>query len=167
VPPQGRNKPGPSFYPDFERTICKRFKLQSRSEWNSFGQGYASFVDLWFYKDSVAFRLPLLANKGHHFTGLHVFLSRLGPYFIMCEGSKSWTTRSASSGLPGWAAIDNFVTPEIKMLAAKIDVYLTGEGLVRLHKAGLAEHLPERFAFESNLGDDPMRLFDALFFWQD
>ena len=162
--------PGKSFestYPAVIRDLAGKHKLKSRVEWDSYGQGYASYVDAWFYQDNAGFRLSPPVAGAMNFTGLYVLLCRLAPYYVMGQGAKSWTDGSGSSYLPHFSGVDQFPTQAVKDLAVKADTFLASRGLVRLGNAEVAEELPPEFHFDSNHTDGKPRLFDALFFWND
>lgn len=156
-----------SDYPDIVREIERKFKLQSRVEWDSHGQGYASFVDAWFYQDTPEFRLPSVAKGSHEYLGLYVLLCRAAPYYVIGQGSKSWTDRGGSSYLPSYSGIDVLPSRAVQELSVKVEALLSARGLVRLHPADVAEELPPDLCFDTNLTDGPHRLYDALFFWYD
>ena len=165
APGSGRNIE--STYPELIRVMAREFKLESRVEWDSYGQGYASFVDAWFYQNKPEFQLPALTKGEKRFTGPYVLLCRDAPYFVVGEGAKSWTAKGGSSYLPDFSSIDEFSTRAVRDLSEKLSAYVAERGLVRLHKSDVAEELPEDLHFDTNLADDKHRLFHALFFWYD
>jgi hypothetical protein len=156
-----------SSFPEIVRDLALKFHLESRVEWDSYGQGYASYVDAWFFQDNPAFRLPALSKGEKHYTGLYVLLCRDAPYFVMGEGARSWTDRGGSSYMPGFNGIDDFTSRAVKDVAEKVSAYLSTQGLVRLNQEDMAEELPEDLHFDTNLIDGKHRLYDALFFWYD
>jgi hypothetical protein len=163
-------KPGrcsTSDYPDVIREVARKFQLETRIEANSYGQGYASFVEAWFYKDTQDFRLAPHTEHERHFLGLYVLFCRRAPYFAMGSGAKSWRAGGGSSFMPSFQSTDVFAIPAIAALATKVAALGAARGLVRLQKSDLAEPLPQDLRFDSNLSDGPPRLFDALFFWND
>ena len=156
-----------SAYPEIIRDVTKRLKLQSKIEDNSYRQGFASYIDAWFYQDRPAFRLPPYAEGVHDFHGLYVLFCRFAPYYVMGQGAKSWSDRAGSSYMLAFSGVDVFQTQAVKDLSGRMDPHLSKYGLLRLHKAQLAEQLPPEFHFDTNLVDEKHRLYDALFFWYD
>ena len=156
-----------STYPAICREMEKALKLQSRTEWDSYGQGYASYVDAWFYRDRPEFQLAPLARGQQNFVGLHILFCRFAPYFVCGEGSKSWSSRGGSGGFLNFDSINVIRNPAIRELLAKVDPFLSARGLVRLSKEDVASFLPGGYEIETNLSNAPHRLFDALFFWYD
>lgn len=156
-----------SDYPDIVRELESKYKLQSRVEWDSYGQGYASFVDAWFYQDSPEFRLKPVSKGRQDYLGLYVLLCRAAPYYVIGQGSKSWSDRDGSSYMPSYSGIDVLPSRTVQELSDKVEAFLSVRGLVRLHSEDVAEELPPELCFDTNLTDGPHRLYDALFFWYD
>ena len=153
--------------PEVIRDASSRHKLQTRVADESYGQGFGSFVDAWFYKDTADFRLKPLTPGEQHFIGLYILFSRLAPFYVMGEGAKSWSGRGGSSYLPDFEGTDRLTHPAVKHLSIQLDTFITSRGFVRLSKADVAPLLPDDLQFASNLSDGAPRLFDALFFWND
>lgn len=163
----GGRKPGCSFYPGLLRELKKKLGAKSKIDFDSHHQGFASYVDAWFYRDNDDFRDRQLGGK-NCFAGLAVTLWRFGPYYILGEYTKSWGARTGTSGLPSFEGIDRFPTPAVRELSTVAENKLAEGGLVRLHRSQLATPLPEFYrGIPSNLRDGEPRLFDAIFFWND
>ena len=156
-----------SDYPDIVREIERKFKLKSRVECQSYGQGYASFVDAWFYQDTPEFRLPSVSKGSQEYVGLYVLLCRAAPYYVFGQGSKSWSDRSGRSYMPSYSGIDVMPSRAVQELSIKVEALLSARRLVRLRPAEVAEELPPELYFDTNLADGPHRLYDALLFWYD
>lgn len=168
LPPTANGRRSVShLYPGMCRDIQRKFSLEAIVTTDNYGQGFASFIDAWFYKDTPDFRIPRLNSAGHDFVGLWVLLSHAAPYYVMGQGSKGWSAKTASSYMPSFDGVDAFPSPAVKHLAHRIDTYLASQSLVRLHKNDLAGPLPAGYEVQSNLIDGQARLFDALFFWFD
>lgn len=167
--PQVNRASGPRAdrYPGFVRQLVAQLKLKQRSEWDDYGSGLASYVDLWVYRDEAAFRRPRVDNADDAFTGLWVLLCRLAPCYVMGEGEQSWAATHGGRYMPAFAAVDRFPTPEVERLAERVSRRLDAHGLVRLRKDDVAPMLPPDQRFQSNLAEANLRIFDALFFWND
>ena len=113
--------------------------VDSRTELDHYGSGYASFVDAWFFRRDWSFRRP--GGRHEHFTG--------------------------SSYLPSFDNVDAFRTPAVRTLARQVEDWLEPRGYGRLEKADLAGYLPEGVVVPTILEDAPFRDFDALFHWED
>lgn len=143
--------------------VCRKLQVLDRGEFNHYGSGYASYVDVWFYRDEEAFRFA----EGNCYFGIVVLFSRLTPTFVLGEGRKTWRDNSASSYLPSFDMVDRFTHPAVQELEQPIERALQAAGLQRLRAEDLATPLPAHFDVPSILGDAPWRTFDALFHWMD
>lgn len=154
-------------YPEIVRELKRKYRLEERTSWDSYGQGVASFVDAWFYKDAAEYRLPPHAPGDSHFTGLWILLCRPLPCFVMGEGQRSWQNKGAAGYMPSFSRVDRFDSPAVRDLAAKAEPLLVERGMTRLKKQDVAIELPATIEIESNLIDGHPRIFDALFYWYD
>ena len=153
---------------DVSRTAARKLNVEARLDMDSFGQGFASFCEAFFYRDGPEFRAKTYSPGEVAFNGVAVLLCRFAPVYTMHEGNKSWSARgSRASTLGSFASVDHFTTPAVRGLAAKLEQQLSGDGLIRLRKADVAMPTPIHLVFESNLVDGTHRLFDVLFFWND
>ncbi len=159
--------PGPDRYPGMVREIVARRRLSERSEWNCYGSGDASFVDVWLYRDAEPFRRPRFDGASHSFTGRWVALCRFAPCCVVGEGEVSWSATHGARYMPSFSGVDVFATAEVGHLAEVVEHLLAKRGVVRLGKSDVSELLPEGTRFPTNLGQGPLRIFDALFFWND
>ncbi len=154
------------FYQGLAQAAARRLKLEFRAEWNHYGSGYASFVDLWFYRDNEEFRLP--TERGQSYRGVFVLLGRLGPHFALGEGQKGWDAQTAGSYLPGLEMVDRFSTRATEQLARQLSDFLGAEyGLARLQAEELTPILDPQCDIPTNLSDPPYSVFDAVFHWMD
>jgi hypothetical protein len=167
-PPQMTGRNFDSQYPALVRELTHTLKLDSKAVWDSYGQGYASFAEIWLYRKTPDFKFQA-DKKQTQSHGLTILLSTLAPYFVLSEGTKFWSVdgRSSGGGMPGFLETDVFTTAGVRKLAPRVEAHLTKAGLVRLSKSQLAEPLPLEFHFDNNLATDVPCLFDALFFWYD
>ena len=152
------------FYGSLVRRIERERGLCCRAEWSSYGSGYASFVEVWFYPADGSGRL---SGRDEHHAGLVVLLSRLSPYFVLGQDEKTWSVTAGSGSLPNFSTVDNLTHPAILAQVAPVTALLTSAGLRRLHRPDLAALLPEACRVPTILSDPPFRQFDALFHWED
>jgi len=149
----GRPQAGDSLYPGILRELEKKLRAKSKIDFENHHQGFASYVDAWFYGDNDDFRDRLLGDK-NSFAGLTVTLWRFGPYYILGEYPKSLGARARSSGLPSFEGIDHFPTPAVRKLSTAAENCLAEDDPVRLHKSQLAMPLP-RILSRHSLGSRP------------
>lgn len=151
---------------DYYRRVCADLEdvlwAKSRIESGSYGSGYASYIDAWFFRDDADFK----TGQGNNFRGLVVVLSRLAPCYAFGEGHKSGTRTGGSSYLPHLSMIDHF-EPPVARLAAAAEPVLDSYGLHRMFKDDLAGLLPSDWKVPTILSDPPYTVFDALFHWED
>lgn len=159
--------PGVDRHRGMVRELVSRSKLQDNSEWNDYGSGVASFSDIWVFRDEPAFRRPKHDGADYAYTGLWVLLCRLAPCCVMGQGEKSWSATNGGRYMPSFNGVDRFTTPEVEHLAHRVAARLDAHGLTRLRTADVAPLLPTEWQFQSNLADGPLRIFDALFHWND
>ena len=156
-----------AFYKSACATVERTANVSSRTEWNHYGSGYASYIDAWFYRPSADFHVTQPLKYGHEYSGLVVLLSRLAPFFAFMEEEKRWSAHTATSYLPTLEAIDNLRSPAVRELATKVQITLEGLGLTRVSKTDLAVPLPPGVSAVTNLTDRGFTHFDALFYWDD
>ncbi|MEX0365834.1 MAG: hypothetical protein AB3N22_07170 [Ruegeria sp.] len=156
-----------AFYEEVCRDICDEFGLISRIEANSYGCGYASFVDAWFYKNNAEFKAENPHESGQAFTGLFILLCETAPFYALGEGQKSWSGTSGSSYLPTADMVDEFSTQAVMLLSIEVEQFLSERGMTRLMSSEIMEPIPAEIAVETNLSDGELKMFDAYFHWMD
>lgn len=161
------SKFSPSRWKGLLRDVEARHRLNAVVETDPYAQGFASFVEAWFYRDRAPFRLPLRDDNTIRYRGLAILCCKLGPYVVMGELTRSWSHRSGTSGLPDYDFVDRFTAGDIDALASKCTEALAAEGIMRLGRSDLAPELPSELHIDSNLAGEQQRLFDALFYWYD
>lgn len=147
--------------------IKRSFNLQDRTVWNSYGSGYASYVDCFLYNPDRSFRLPQVGAGGAGYVGLVLLFSRLSPFYVFGEGEKSWSPGGGAGYLLS-APTANVVEDEFnlsllgpvrRMLEERTWIWLSpAQGLHR------PRHQPP---LQTNLGQAPFTVFDYVFHWMD
>ena len=99
--------------------------------------------------------------------GVVVLFSRLSPYFVLMEGTKSLDARDGSRDLPDSDLIDKFSRHCVAELAAQIQAILESVGLVRLFARDLEAPLGRTVKVPTVLTVRAFFAFDALFYWED
>ena len=158
----------------FKRTLAevtRSTKTESRVEWDHYGSGYASFVDVWLYKATPEFRCRTFKRKmlpgEEGYTGLVILLSRLSPCFVFMEGEKQWHPRGSSSYMPDLDRLDRLETPAVATLAEQVQPILERHALIRVSRAQLETPLAAGIHPPTILTDRGFTQFDALFYWED
>ncbi len=163
--PWKRGRPE-GFYKTVCRQLCHDLRIQSKIQWYPYEQGYASFIDAWFYKDTPEFRVHNSRGK-QEFTGLWVLLQRWSPYYVIGQGEKSWGNRTSSTYAPDLNNVDNISSEAVLRLSGRVDRRLKKHGFVRLNKKVVSRRIPQDICIETILSHGDLRLFDALFNWMD
>jgi hypothetical protein len=155
------------YYKNVCADLMTRTGTSSKIEWNHYGSGYASFIDVWIYKPTENFSVNYPGKRGEAYEGLCILLSRLSPYYVFLQGSKSWEAQGGSSYLPAYEALDNLTHTSIITLGVDVQEILTSQGLVRVFKSELSLPIDSSIRVPTILSDGPFVEFDALFYWED
>ncbi|WP_296283334.1 hypothetical protein [uncultured Acinetobacter sp.] len=156
------------FYLNICYEIEQKTDCLSQKEFNAYGSGYASFYDLWLYKDKQSFNVPNSPYTNNHFYGLVILFSQLSPYYVFMQGEKCWHDKGGFSYLPDSTMIDNLKTWAVKDLAKQVEPILASYGLIRLTHEQLKNPLIGSWKIPTILNiDEQFTLFDALFYWED
>lgn len=148
---------------DIVAEICRRARLKDKTEYGHYGSGYASYVDCWLYRPDDDFRI----SPGNHYHGLVILFSRLSPFYVLGQGSRSWDRTGGAFYLPDYDFVDVIEQPVLKDLVPLVTTILTERGLTRLHKTDLDTFLPAGVQVPTILAQHVLRHFDALFYWED
>jgi|GEM_PF-1792054 len=164
------------------QAISADLEVECRLARDSYGSGYASFRDAFFFREHVPFakhnhtsffrrfvhRLSIRRRPVYkHYTGLVVVLCKKAPVYCFFEGEKTWGGKISSSYLPAFENVDAIKSDAVKNLSVKMEAYLKGNGYVRLGKNELSGPAPEGLIVNTNLSDPPFHTFDLLFHWED
>lgn len=157
-----------NFYFNICDDIEQKTGCLSKKEFNDYGSGYASFYDLWLYKDEQSFKVPKSHDSSNHFYGLVIIFSKLSPYYVLMQGEQCWYDKGGSSYLPDLNMDDDLKTWAVNDLAKQIDPILTFHGLIRLSQEQLNSPLIGSWKIPTILNiNEQFTLFDALFYWED
>lgn len=153
-----------AFYEPIIQRAESRFDLATRTEWDHYGSGYASFVDAWFYRPDGTGRLSSFAE---HHMGIWVLLSRTTRFFVIGQGEKSWHSQGGGSYMPCFDDAECIEHPAIAALASPIIDHFEEAGLTHLSRESLSAPLDSTYGVPDILSGPPFRHFDALFHWED
>lgn len=156
-----------AFYKAVCAELTRRTGTSSKIEWNHYGSGYASYIDVWIYKPTTDFSVAFPGNHGEAYEGLCILLSRLSPYFVFLQGAKSWAESGGSSYMPTYDAVDRLTNPSVIALETIAQEVLTSFGLLRVFKDDLMSPISSSIRVPTNLSDGPFIEFDALYYWED
>jgi hypothetical protein len=139
--------------------------LDVEADFSSYGSGWASFVDIFCSKSHCASSRP--GPTDHILTeGIRLYVSRLAPVaaFALSEvwrnpGGISFNflePTQVSGLLPGWSAERDVIVQ-----------CLQESSILVLPQEAAQQHLPFDAQLDTNLGEPPFRVFDAVFHWYD
>lgn len=159
--PVGGKRKGNGFYRPICRELVQQFGLQADIEWDHYGCGYASFIAASFYRTTPTLQ-QLLRDSHHEPADISILFCRLAPVFAFWQGR-------VKGSLPCFESVDALSSPANVALAQHIEPCLLQQGLARLRKDDVSKVLPACYQdqINTNTGDPPYRLFDALFHWFD
>ena len=136
------------------------------ADFNSFGCGYASFVELFCFKKDGSFTRRFLGS-GQEMTGIVVYVSRLAPVATWGAERRTRHARGGSSTLLSYDTLDTMPDGDWKAVWEEVQAMLTQHGIELASGSQLNTLLPFLAVLETNLGEPPYRLFDLLFHWYD
>jgi len=157
------------FYQNLYKQVKRRTKTLCHVESDSYGSGYASFYDAWFYKKTPDFDAKF-APDIESYEGLVVLVHKDLPYYVFMQGAKSWKVSdpaNRSSYMPSRKLVDNLTNDAVAELAVEVEKILTEKGLVRLRKESLDTPLDIEVEIPTVLTDDYVSYYDGLFYWED
>lgn len=139
--------------------------LAIEANFDSYGSGYASYVDIFCYKKDGSSS----EQKDYELwiDGIRVYINRLAPVAIFGEseitkhrngGSSDFISNHSAGSLPPGDWED-----EIRGIKRVLEKY----HFTILDKTYLNEPLPFQAKIPTILSDPPYKLFDALFYWED
>jgi len=95
-------------------------RVKERREWSSYGSGFASFVESWFYIPEKSYAIDYPGKTGRSFRGVSVFFSLLEPMFSVGESSQYWDESSGGSALPCIGIVDEYESDAVRSLSQDI-----------------------------------------------
>lgn len=140
--------------------------ISVEADFNSFGSGYASFVELFCTKkDGTSGRTFL--GSGEKFTGICVYVSRLAPVVTYGAGERTRHAHGGSSSFLSYDTLGTTPPGDWAGVLEEVSAKLKENGFEMTEPEILNEILPFEAIIETNLGEYPHRVFDLLFHWYD
>ena len=132
---------------------------------DSYGSGYASFVDVFCYKSNG--RSSQVKSGTIYIDGIAVYLCKLAPVAVMGTMGKSRSSSGGSFGFLSAEDLNTFPPGDWLEIEAEIRKKLETHGFAILGPRELKKPLSFIAEIETNLGDPPFKIFDAFFHWMD
>jgi hypothetical protein len=166
--PYGNNEVMSAFMERLNEELQASGVVRTDVETDSFGCGYASFFDFFCYPANGSSE----KDMGTYVTisGIGLYVSRLGPFAIIggADISKSKDGRSASRYLFDYRNVGNLPSEEwVNAIVDTITITLNKFKISVLPYDYTSQLLPFEAKIETNLGDPPYRVYDAIFNWMD
>ena len=132
---------------------------------DSYGSGYASYVDVFCYK--TAGRSSRVKSGTTYIDGMTIYLCKLAPVAIMGAMEKTRSKNSGSSSFLHPEDLNIFPPGNWTELDIEIRQKLERHGFEILGPRELKKNIPFAAEIETNLGNPPYTVFDAFFHWMD
>ena len=154
-------------YDDASLELARRLGVKEKREWTSYGCGYASFFESWFYYEKPEFEFHIEGMNDKGYNGVFIIFSLLEPMFSAGEAHKTWSEHGGSGMLPSIGMIDEYSSSSVKSLSANICKELQACGIPQASKGTLEEPIDQSISIESNMATGELKLFDAFYHWID
>jgi hypothetical protein len=132
---------------------------------DSYGSGYASYVDVFCYKTGgrSSTKLP----EKTLIEGIAIYFCKLAPVAVMGAMEKTRSKNSSSSSFLHAEDLNTFPSGNWLEIDIEIRNKLEKHGFEILGPRELKKPLPFSAEIETNFGDPPFTIFDAFFNWMD
>ena len=154
-------------YDVIAKQVTAALGVQERREWSSYGCGFASFLESWFYRDEKRYEVSYPSMAGHRYRGVSVVFCLLEPMFVIGESVQHWDESGGGSVLPSLEMIDAFESVEIRTLGDSIRLLIQDMGVPQVSRRSLNAPISSTIKIESNMSNSELRLFDAFYHWMD
>ena len=132
---------------------------------DSYGSGYASFVDVFCYKSGGRSSIKTATHTLIH--GITIYLCKLAPVAVMGAMEKTRHTTGGTSGVLNAEELNTFPPGNWLEVDIEIRQKLERHGFEILSPRELKKPLPFTAKIETNFGNSPYTIFDAFFNWMD
>ena len=150
---------------DTVQVLKQSSRIQVELEQDAYGSGYASYFDVFCFKTGG--RSSRIEAGATITDGITVYLCKLAPVAVMGAMTKTKSKNSASSSLLDATTINTQPKGDWVDVVAEIRMKLEQQNFVMLEPEVLRKEIPFTAEIETNLGDPPFKIFDALFHWYD
>ena len=163
---------------DYIRKIIARLatssSMQFEADFNSYGSGFASYVEVRVSKKDGSDSITLALNQRvtHETAGLVLYISRLTPYWFY--GGSSWAKTYDKGQLVGGGS--TFLDADSQRLInqsiwqndrRQLEAVLQEFRYSLLTPAELRQPAPADISIPTIVAEEPYTGFDCFFYWQD
>jgi hypothetical protein len=132
---------------------------------DSYGSGYASYVDVFCYK--TAGRSSQVKSGTTYIDGIAIYLCKLAPVAVMGAIQKTKSKHGGSGSFLRPDDLNTLPNGDWAAFANELRNKLEQHGFEILEARELKKPLPFTAEIETNLGDPPYTVFDVFFNWMD
>jgi hypothetical protein len=132
---------------------------------DSYGSGYASYVDVFCYKPNGQSSIKTPAHTLIH--GITIYLCKLAPVAVMGAMEKTRHSSGGSSSFLHAEDLNTFPPGNWLEIHTELRHKLERNGFEILEPQELKKPLPFTAKIDTNIGDPPYTIFDAFFHWMD
>ena len=147
--------------------VVANLGVYEKREWSSYGCGFASFVESWYYRKNRQFEDSFEGQYESSFRGVSIIFSLLEPMFAAGESRQGWGSNGDSNLLPSIDMVDNYETDAVHSLSRDVCRVLRDVGIPQVSRRTLDAEIDNTIRIESNMSDGPLRIFDAFYHWED
>ena len=130
------------------------------ADFDSFGGGYASFIEVWSSKKDGNSKRPYLGS-GEEMTGIVVYVSRIAPVAVYGAGHRTRHAHGRTSNFVEYDTIGTLPSGNWQTVLKEICAKLENHGIQVTDAKTLLQRLPFEASIETNLGN---YILDALTF---
>ncbi|WP_010098295.1 hypothetical protein [Ornithinibacillus scapharcae] len=139
--------------------------LLHEADFNSYGSGYASYVDVFCWKrDGTSTQIDEYETT---IDGIRVYINRLAPIAILGSDQVTKHRNGGSSGFIHSHTVNRLPPGDWTEQVESIKKVLDKFQYKIMDKSYLHQALPFQAKIPTILADPPYKIFDALFYWED
>ncbi|MFK7692328.1 hypothetical protein [Paenibacillus sp. HJGM_3] len=139
--------------------------LRVEADFNSYGSGYASFVNIFCYKKDGS---STLINRGHQtIYGLLLYVCRHAPVAAYGRSEVTRHSRGGSFEFLSTKSIGKLPEGNWNEVENRIKQVLNNYGYKLLKKEYLEQPIEFEISIPTIINEEGYRVFDCFFFWED
>jgi hypothetical protein len=140
--------------------------LTVEADFNHFGSGYASFVEVFCVKKDGSGTRPYMGT-GKVVDGLLVYLCRRAPIAAYGADTRAYHAGGGSSGFLGPDTVGITPAGDWEAAVREVCAKLSERGISIADVEMLRHPLTFEYTIDNNLSDAPYQALDVLFYWYD
>jgi len=134
-------------------------------DFDSYGCGYSSYVDLFLYKKNR--RSTIVKGNSDYIDGISIYISRLAPVAVLGVNQKTKHDSGGGYGFLSTKSINKLPEGDWKNEINYIKQRFEKNNITFLSNKIVNKKLDFDVEISTNLSEDEYKVFDALFHWMD